>query len=147
MAISYTWNINQLTAYPTYQSQTDVVFKVQWSYRGVDSNGVGSSRGGVTEVTYTAGAPFTPFNQLTEAQVLGWVQAAVTATEIAEMEASIAGDISWQIAQANANNPVTPPLPWPANTPEPAAAPAPTGPVASSVSASSTSVAPTGPTA
>ena len=147
MPVTYTWSINQLTAYPTYQSQTDVVFKVQWSYRGVDSNGVGSSRGGVTPVTYSAGAPFTPFNQLTEAQVLGWVQPTISAQQLADMEAGITGDIDWQIQQAAADNPVTPPLPWPANTPEPAAAPAPTGPVASSVSASSTSVAPTGPTA
>lgn len=116
MSISYTWSINQLTAYPTYESQTDVVFNVTWSYRGVDSNGVGSSRGGKTEVTYTAGSPFTPFAQLTEAQVLGWVQPTITPEQMTEIEAGIAGDISWQIAQAIANNPVTPPLPWPSAT-------------------------------
>lgn len=125
MSISYTWQINQLTAYPTYESQTDVVFKVQWSYRGVNQNGVGSSRGGITDVTYTAGAPFTPYAELTEAQVLGWVQAAVTPTEISDMEAGIAGDIAWQVEQASANNPVTPPLPWPNNEPVPAQAEAP----------------------
>ena len=130
MSVTYTWSINQLTAYPTYQSQSDVVFKVQWSYRGVDSNGVGSSRGGITEITYTAGSPFTPYAELTEAQVLGWVQAAVTATEIAEMEAGIAGDIAWQVEQANANNPVTPPLPWPNNTPVPAQEISPAAPAA-----------------
>ena len=116
MSISYTWQVNQLTAYPTYESQTDVVFNVTWSYRGVDSNGVGSSRGGKTEVTYTAGSPFTPFAQLTEAQVLGWVQPTITPEQMTEMEAGIAGDISWQIAQASANNPVTPPPPWPSAT-------------------------------
>jgi hypothetical protein len=125
MSISYTWNINQLSAYPTFESQTDVVFSVTWSYRGVNANGVGSSRGGVTEVTYVAGAPFTPYAELTEAQVLGWVQTAVTDAQIADMEAGIAGDIDWQVQQANANNPVTPPLPWPVNTPVPAEAPAP----------------------
>lgn len=125
MSISYTWQINQLTAYPTYESQTDVVFKVQWSYRGVNQNGVGSSRGGITDVTYTAGAPFTPYAELTEAEVLGWVQAVVTPTEISDMEAGIAGDIAWQVEQASANNPVTPPLPWPNNEPVPAQAEAP----------------------
>jgi hypothetical protein len=34
-----------------------------------------------------------------------------------EMEAGINGDISWQIAQSTANNPVTPPLPWPTTPP------------------------------
>ena len=118
MSVNYSWSINQLTAYPTYQSQSDVVFKVQWSYRGVDSNGVGSSRGGITEVTYTTGAPFTPFAQLTQDQVLGWVTPTITPEQMTEMEAGINGDISWQIAQASANDPVTPPLPWPAAQPE-----------------------------
>lgn len=113
MSISYTWSVNQLTAYPSHEGQTDVVFKVMWSYRGVDSNGVGSSRGGITEVTYNAGAPFTPFAQLTEAQVLGWVQPTITPEQMTEMESGINGDISWQIAQASSNEPVTPPLPWP----------------------------------
>ena len=117
MSISYTWSINQLECYPTYESQTDVVFNVTWSYRGVDSNGVGSSRGGKTAVTYAAGSPFTPFAQLTEAQVLGWGQPTITPEQMTEMEAGINGDISWQIAQSTANNPVTPPLPWPAAQP------------------------------
>lgn len=112
MSISYTWSINQLQCYPTYESQTDVVFNVTWSYHGVDSNGVGSSRGGITEVTYAAGAPFTPFADLTEAQVLGWVMPTITNVQLADMDAGIAGDIDWQIQQASANNPVTPPLPW-----------------------------------
>ena len=125
MSISYTWSIDQLEAYPTFESQSNVVFNVTWSYRGVDSNGVGSSRGGKTAVTYTADSPFTPFAQLTEAQVLGWVQPTITPEQMTEIEAGIAGDISWQIAQASANNPVTPPLPWPNNEPVPAQAEAP----------------------
>jgi len=108
MSITYTWSISQLTAYPTYESQTDVVFEVRWYYRGVDANGVGSSRGGIQEVTYVAGSPFTPFNELTEAQVLGWVS--IPAELQAEMEAGIAGDIDWQKNQTN--EPVSPPLPW-----------------------------------
>jgi hypothetical protein len=117
MSITYTWSINQLTAYPTYESKSDVVFKVQWSYSGRDANGVGSSRGGITDVTYSAGAPFTPYADLTESQVLGWVTPTITNVQLADMEAGIAGDIDWQIQQAAADNPVTPPLPWPINPP------------------------------
>lgn len=117
MAITYAYKINQLECYPTYQSQTDVVFNVTWSYNGKDENGVGSSRGGKTAVTYNAGAPFTPFAQLTEEQVLGWVTPTITAEQEAEMEAGIAGDIQWQIDQSTANNPTTPPLPWPMTQP------------------------------
>ena len=117
MSINYTWQISQLQCYPTYESETDVVFEVTWNYRGVDANGVGSSRSGKTEVTYTAGSPFTPFSQLTEAQVLGWVQPTITPEQMTEMEAGINGDIQWQIDQSSANNPVTPPLPWPVAQP------------------------------
>lgn len=113
MAITYAYSINQLECYPTYESQTDVVFNVTWSYRGVDANGVGSSRGGKTAVTYAAGSPFTPFSELTQDQVIGWVTPTISAEQLADMEAGIAGDIDWQIQQASANNPTTPPLPWP----------------------------------
>jgi hypothetical protein len=116
MTITYKYSVNQLECYPTYESQSDVVFKVVWSYRGVNADGVGSSRGGIQEVTYVAGSPFTPFNELTEAQVLGWVT--IPAELQAEMEAGITGDINWQIEQASANNPISPPLPWPVNQPE-----------------------------
>jgi len=118
MAITYTWSVDRLECYPTYESQTDVVFNVTWSYRGKDANGIGSARTGVTEVTYAASSPFTPFNELTEAQVLGWVQPTITAEQQSEMEADITGDINWQIEQASANNPISPPLPWPVNQPE-----------------------------
>jgi len=117
MAITYTWAVDHLECYPTYESQTDVVSKVTWSYRGKDENGIGSSRGGITPVTYTAGSPFTPFNQLTETQVLGWVTPTITTEQQTEMEAGINGDIQWQINQASANNPVSPPLPWPQEQP------------------------------
>jgi hypothetical protein len=128
MSITYKWHIDQLTAYPTYESQTDVVFKVTWSYRGVNANGVGSSRGGITEITYAAGSPFTPFADLTEAQVLGWVTPTITNVQLADMDAGIAGDIDWQIQQASANNPISPPLPWPIQQPE-VAPPPPVEPV------------------
>ena len=110
MSITYKYSVNQLECYPTCESHSDVVFRVSWRYSGVNADGVGSSRGGVQEVTYVAGSPFTPFNKLTEAQVLGWL--AIPAELQSEMEAGIAGDIQWQIDQANANNPVSPPLPW-----------------------------------
>jgi hypothetical protein len=117
MAITYTWKVLELTAYPTYESQSDVVFKVMWQYLGKDDQGNGSSRGGATEVTYNAGAPFTPYADLTEEQVLGWVEPLISDEKKAEMAAEIAGDIQWSIDQQSADNPVTPPLPWPMTMP------------------------------
>ena len=53
-------------------------------------------------------APFTPYADLTEAQVIGWVQGAMGAEQVAAYEANVAQQIADQI-----NPPVvTPPLPW-----------------------------------
>ena len=90
--------------------ETDVVFNVQWSCEGQQvSNGVTYSNGqnGVTFVQYRQGEPFTPYDQLTQDQVLGWVWANPTTSQ-ATIEAQIQQNIDNQI-----NNPVvTPPLPW-----------------------------------
>lgn len=112
MNLNYIWKIDQLTAYPIYESQTDVIFKVTWSYHGINSDGIGSSRGGITEIFYDPDAPFTPFSQLTEAQVLSWIQPTITSDQMAKMKAEINEDISWLIAQANSNDPISPQLPW-----------------------------------
>jgi len=107
MAIIYTWKINQMICYPEYQSQTDVVFQVDYSLYGQE-NVYTSSVSGLVDVTYTGGEPFTPYNQLTEAQVIGWVQNALGAEAIAAYEAQIATVVTEQV-----NNPtVAPPLPW-----------------------------------
>jgi len=39
MANTYTWSFPTLTAYPTYESQTDVVYTVHWVLNGTDGNG------------------------------------------------------------------------------------------------------------
>jgi hypothetical protein len=109
-----TWTISSMTCYPQAEGQTDVVFNVYWQCFGQEVIGtdpatsqVFSGRvGGVQPVTYTAGSPYTPYDQLTQAQVLGWIWSDgvdKTATE-AQVQAQI----------DNAINPpvVTPPLPW-----------------------------------
>jgi len=113
MATQYTWNFPTLDAYPQAEGETDVIFTVHWVYTATDGEHVGSVYGTVG-VTYEAGEPFTPFNQLTEAQVQGWVEDALGEEQLAAMKANVDGQIENQI-----NPPiVTPPLPWaPAPTP------------------------------
>ena len=118
MAITYTWKVDRVECYPTHEGQTDVIFNVTWSYRGKNDDGVGSSRGGRTDVTFDPKGTFTPFAELTEDVVLGWVKPGLSNDQITQMETEIAGDIDWQIAQNSANNPTSPPLPWGMATPE-----------------------------
>jgi hypothetical protein len=105
MANTYTWSFPTLTAYPTYESQTDVVFVVHWVLNGTDGNGHNGSVYGTVNLTYEAGTPFTPYAQLTEAQVQGWVTTALGPEQVAAMEANIDQQIQQQITPTSVNLP------------------------------------------
>ena len=107
MAITNTWAVVQMNAYPELDGETDVVFTVHWTLNGTDGTYNGSVYGSVG-VTLDEGATFTPYADLTEAQVIGWVQDALGAEQVLSYEANVAQQIDNQI-----NPPVvTPPLPW-----------------------------------
>jgi len=108
MAITNTWGIVQLDAYPEKDGLTDVVFTVHWNLTGDDGEGHTGYAYGSVGVTLDPETPYTPFAELTKDQVVGWVQKALGAEQVASLEASVASQIELQI------NPtvVTPPLPW-----------------------------------
>lgn len=107
MAITYTWDVVQMDCYPQYDGETDVVFTAHWTLTGTDGTYTGAAYGAQT-VTIDPDAPFTPYADLTKAQVIGWVQDAMGPEEVASLEFNIAGQIGNQV-----NPPVVaPPLPW-----------------------------------
>jgi hypothetical protein len=107
MSIVNTWNVVSMDAYPELDGETDVVFTVHWTLNGTDGTYNGSVYGSVG-VTLDEGATFTPYADLTQAQVIGWVQDALGEEQVASYEANVAQQIENQI-----NPPVvTPPLPW-----------------------------------
>ena len=107
MSVTNTWVIEQMNCYPTYESQTDVVFNVHWRVSATDGTYNATSYG-TQGVTYAAGSPYTPFADLTQAQVIGWVQDAMGPEQVATIEAGLAANIANQV-----NPPVVnPPLPW-----------------------------------
>ena len=107
MAITNTWAVVQMDCYPEHGGETDVVFTVHWTLTGTDGTYVGSVYGSVG-VSLDEGATFTPYEDLTEAQVVGWVQDALGAEQVASYEANVAQQIADQIDPPV----VTPPLPW-----------------------------------
>ena len=107
MAITNSWTVTQMDCYPQAEGESDVVFTVHWTLSATNGTYTGSVYGTVG-VTYTAGSPYTPYDQLTEAQVVGWVLEALGAEQVASYEANVATQIENQI-----NPPIiTPPLPW-----------------------------------
>lgn len=107
MAITYTWSVVQMDCYPEYEQEADVVFNVHWTMNGVDGEYTGSVYGSQS-LTLDSGSTFTPYADLTEEQVVGWVKAAMGEEQVLSLEANVAQQIDNQI-----NPPVVnPPLPW-----------------------------------
>ena len=104
-----TWSVTAMDCYPQAEGETDVVFCCHWSCAGTQDEG-GKNYNGLVystqNVTYVAGTPYTPFDQLTQDQVLGWIWSAGVDKDATE--AAVQQQINNQI-----NPPiVTPPLPW-----------------------------------
>jgi hypothetical protein len=96
---------------PQVEGYDDVVVLAEWAVSGTDgtySETIGSN---TTQFTLSPDDPnFTPYAELTEEQVVGWIKDTLGADSVASYEATIAGSID-----AQANPPVTPseqPLPW-----------------------------------
>ena len=107
MPITNTWAVVQMDAYPELDGETDVVFTVHWTLNGTDGTHNGSAYGTVGVSTSASGA-FTPYADLTQAQVISWVQDALGEEQVLSYEANVAQQIDNQV-----NPPVvTPPLPW-----------------------------------
>ena len=104
------WSVTKLVCFPVYEGEADVVANIEWKVVGTQveagitytAEEVGSTGSGFSpNIT-----DFTPYNQLTEQQVLDWVWA--NGTPKAMVEFSLQGKINNQI-----NPPVvTPSLPW-----------------------------------
>jgi hypothetical protein len=107
MAITNTWAVVQMDAYPEYEGNADVVFTVHWTLNATDGEHVGSVYGSVG-LTLDPEATYVPYGDLTEAQVIGWVKDALGEEAVTGYEANVAQQIADQI-----NPPVvTPQLPW-----------------------------------
>lgn len=106
--MEYALKITQMDCLPQAEGQAEVVVCVHWAYTA--TNGAKSAAfGGNTTLTYSPGEPFTPFDQLTEEQVAGWVLGAWTP----EQKSSIEDALNEQVGV------VSPPLPWAASASSP----------------------------
>jgi hypothetical protein len=98
---TYEWKITSLDCYPTNEGQT--VSQVYYSVSGTAGTFTGNLTGNIPLVY--ADAPYIAYDNLTEAIIIGWVQAALEADQLIAIKTCIDDQI---------NNPpaVTPILPW-----------------------------------
>lgn len=104
--ITYSWTITALNSYPEYEGQQDVVFTIFAIYTGTD--GTYSSSVEVAQALVLNNASFTPYSDLTESQVLGWLTEALGPQQIDQMQYKITA----QIIADNQPPFVQLPLPW-----------------------------------
>ncbi len=106
MATTYTWTVDSM--YTVDTPDPGFVCNVLWTLTGVDGQYT-ASIGGNSQFTVQEGT-FTPYDELTQEQVIGWVQNSLGADGIANFEANVQGQINSMITP-----PVSPqntPLPW-----------------------------------
>ena len=101
-----TWKINTLQTYPEVEGETNFVCSASWNVSDEDAGFTGSLNGS-TAFKLDPEAPFVPYDQLTETQVLSWVFAAIGE----EGKLSAEADVDAQIAYAKAQI-QTPSMPW-----------------------------------
>jgi hypothetical protein len=102
--ISIVWIIERLLVKPTEGDKTDVVITADWRCNGTQDQYSGTCYGSASFAPPTGS--FTPYEDLTQDQVLGWCFA--NGVDQAAIEANVSAQINDQI-----NPPViAPPLPW-----------------------------------
>lgn len=104
MAIEIKWQVSEMNCLPQTQEGSNYVICCHWQCNGVDGQYNGSVYS-TCSFPVVQGA-FTPYDQLTQDQVLGWIWA--NGVDKAATEAAVEGQI------ANQKNPpiVSPKLPW-----------------------------------
>ena len=101
----FSTTITAMYTLPQVDGQTDVVVNAQWKVTGVDGQYT-AEIGGNSQFTITQGEGFTPYANLTQAQVIGWIPE----SQIISAQKCVQGQIDSMI-----NPPVSPssqPLPW-----------------------------------
>ncbi len=102
--MNISWIIERLLVKPTEGSYTDVVITADWRCNGSQDSYSGTCYGSCSFAPPTEG--FTPYDQLTEQQVLDWCYA--NGVDKSAIEANVTQQINDQI-----NPPVVSlPLPW-----------------------------------
>jgi hypothetical protein len=113
MSATITWQIEWMNTTPTTATPPETVITAGWRCNGAQTaNAVGYSATNYGTASFPAPeGTFTPYDQLTQAQVLGWCRA--NGVDQTATEASVQSQIDSQI------NPtvIQPPLPWNPVTP------------------------------
>lgn len=104
---TYNWTISALDCKPQEDGLNDVVVTAHWRVDATDGTYTAGVYGTQSFSLNTEG-DFTPFADLTQEQVVGWVQEGMGIEAVTSLQENLDTQIANQV-----NPPiVTPPLPW-----------------------------------
>lgn len=107
MATTYNWTISSMDCVPQEDGKSDVVVTAYWNLSATDGTYNANSYGSQS-FTLQQGGSFTPYADLTQNQVIGWVQAGLGVDKVTAIQENLDTQIANQV-----NPPiVTLPLPW-----------------------------------
>ena len=105
MAIGYSWNCETCDTYPTKSGKSNVVYNVHWRLTATDGTNKDSDGNNWTASSYGTQAvstddlsSFKNWSSLTNADVQGWVEAALTADTVTAMKAGLDAQIAEKIS-------------------------------------------------
>jgi len=108
MTNSCNWGIRSLQSYSEMDGKQNVVFCIFWDRQLVDENGNEVVLSGAQEIALNLDGAFIPYENLTEEQVISWLETALSVEVIEQMDAKLN-----TMLQHKVNPPVIiKPLPW-----------------------------------
>ncbi len=100
MAVTSTIKINQIECLPSHEGKSNVVRRIYWVYVVQDGE-KSAAYGNSTDVELVDG-DFTPYEDLTEEQLVQWVEASMTPEQLDGLRQQLLDQITVEVK----------PLPW-----------------------------------
>jgi hypothetical protein len=104
MAIGYTWDCKQCDTYPTKSGKSNVVYNVHWRLTATDDTNKDSDGNNLTAETYGSQAvstddlsSFINWSSLTNSDVQGWVETALTSNTVTDMKTALDAEIAEKV--------------------------------------------------
>jgi len=99
MTITYTFKItsvNKLTLYIDEENNeyTNVITKINYYYQGIDDDGIMAIYNSYINLPNPTSTNYKNYNELTEADIITWIESLITTDEITLMQIVISNNIS-----------------------------------------------------
>ena len=96
MENTYTWDCKSVKAYPLKNELENVIFTVHWRLNATDGENHSSVYGSIGINTEDL-TNFTPYEDLTHADIISWVESAMGEEEVARLKESLDKQIEEQV--------------------------------------------------